>query len=60
MEKLEVTLEEFYLIIGELEVIKRKQGAQIIGLLRQVDEMATEISRLREENGRLAEPKDHE
>jgi len=48
----EMTIEEFYQIIGELETIRRK-------LFRQINEMGAEIERLRAENGRLVEPEDH-
>ncbi len=51
--RFEITLEEFYQIIGELEVIRRKQ-------LIQINEMAAEITRLREENGRLVQANNHE
>jgi hypothetical protein len=52
---LEVTLEEFYQIVGELEIVRRKQEQQLRNLLKQVDEMSIEIARLRDENGRLVE-----
>ena len=53
--KLEITIEEFYQIIGELEIVRRKQGIQIATLYKQIDEMAIEISRLREANGGLVQ-----
>ena len=58
--KIELTLEELYTIVGELEVVRRKQNMQVQGLLKQVDEMSAEITRLREANGKLGEPDNHE
>lgn len=46
---LELTIENFYVIIGELEVVRRKLNEQIM-------EMSNEITRLREENGKLGKP----
>lgn len=55
MEKLEITIEEFYQIIGELEVVRRKQAQQLQHHLVQADEMSAEIQRLRTPNGGLVE-----
>lgn len=54
-ERLNVTPEELYMLIGEREVIKYKQGEQIKVLYAQIDEMSQEITRLRREleNGKL-------
>jgi hypothetical protein len=51
----EITIEEFYQIIGELEILRRKQTQQLMSLYSQVDEMAKEIQRLRTPNGGLVE-----
>jgi hypothetical protein len=53
MGQFEITLEELYQIVGELEVVRRKQ-------LLQISEMAAEITRLREENGRLEQADNNE
>jgi len=53
--KLEITIEEFYQIVGELEVVRRKQALQLQQLFRQVDEMFAEIQRLRNPDGGLVE-----
>lgn len=45
--KLDITLEELYQIVGELEIVRRKQTLQLQQLYKQVDEMMVEISRLR-------------
>lgn len=60
MTNLEITLEELYTIIGELEVVKRKLTMGNQKLLIQIDEMSQEITRLREENGRLVKADDNE
>ena len=52
-QRQEITIEEFYQIIGELETIRRKQGQQIQSLYRQIDEMVAEIARLRQPDGGL-------
>jgi len=59
LPRTEITLEEFYQIIGELEVLRRKQNQQLQAFYTQVDEMAKEIQRLRNPNGGLVEPQDH-
>ena len=56
----EVTLEEFYQIIGELEVVRRKQAQQLQALYTQIGEMSQEIGRLKVENGRLGKPESNE
>ena len=50
----EITIEEFYQIIGELETIRRKLSQQLQQLYKQVDEMAAEIAMLRTKDGGLA------
>lgn len=57
---LDITLEELYIIVGELEVVRRKLNMQIQQYLKQIDEMSAEITRLREENGRLVQTDNHE
>lgn len=47
-QPIDMAPEELFVIIGELEVLRRK-------LLMQINEMSREITRLREENGRLVE-----
>lgn len=54
-QRLEITIEEFYQIVGELEVLRRKQVLQLQSLFNQVNEMLAEIDRLKVENGRLVE-----
>ena len=48
---LEIKLEEFYQIIGELETLRRKQTQHLQTLYKQIEEMSAEIQRLR--NGGL-------
>jgi len=55
-----ITLEEIYTVVGELEIVRRKLSMQVQGLTKQVGEMSTEITRLREENGKLGKPDNHE
>ena len=55
-----ITLEEIYTVVGELEIVRRKLSMQVQGLTKQVGEMGTEITRLREENGKLGKPDNHE
>jgi len=50
---LNLTLEELYAIVGELEVVRRKMFLEYQKTQQQIDEMALEITRLREENGKL-------
>jgi uncharacterized coiled-coil protein SlyX len=50
----EITLEELYQIVGELEVVRRKLSQQLQQLYKQVDEMAQEIATLRNKDGGLA------
>lgn len=49
----EITLEELYSIVGELEVVRRKFSLQLQQLYTQVDEMAKEIANLRNKDGGL-------
>ncbi len=49
---LEIKMEEFYQIVGELETLRRKQAQHIQTLYNQIQEMSAEIQRLR--NGGLA------
>lgn len=51
----EITIEEFYIVVGELEILRRKQTQQIQQLYTQIDEMSKEIQRLRNPNGGLVE-----
>ncbi len=61
MPDINLTLEELYTVIGELEVVRRKLSMQVQSLLKQTDEMSTEITRLREENGnQLVKSDNHE
>lgn len=55
MEQIPIAIEEFYQIVGELEVLRRKHIFQLQSLFNQVNEMQAEIERLRNENGRLVE-----
>jgi hypothetical protein len=48
-QPIDMNPEELFTVIGELEVVRRK-------LLMQINEMSREITRLREENGKLGEP----
>lgn len=50
--KFELSVEEVYQVIGELEMIRRKQNFQLQSLFKQIDEMSAEIERL---NGKLGE-----
>ena len=59
MERIEITLEELYQIVGELEVTKRKQQFQIHSLLNQLSEINLELVRLREKNGQLDKANNH-
>lgn len=52
-QQIGVSIEEFYTIIGELEVVRRK-------LNQQIQEMSNEITRLREENGKLVKSDSNE
>ena len=49
--KRELTVEELYTIVGELEIVRRKSFKQIETLQKQVDEKTAELSRLREKVG---------
>lgn len=60
MSEMQVTLEDLYTIIGELEIVRRKLNFQVQSLLKQTDEMSAEITKLREENGKLGKPDNHE
>jgi len=51
----EITLDELYAIIGELDVVRRKMTQQLQQLYKQVDEMAQEIATLRNKDGGLAQ-----
>ena len=55
-----ITLEEFYQVVGELEIVRRKQNQEIQGLYQQINEMQAQIEKLREENGRLVKADNHE
>ena len=50
----EITLEELYQVVGELEIVRRKFSQQLQQLYMQVDEMAAEIASLRNKDGGLA------
>lgn len=54
-QQIQITVEEFYQVVGELEILRRKQNFQLQSLFNQVNEMQAEIEKLREENGRLVE-----
>ena len=60
MPDISLTLEELYTVIGELEVVRRKLSMQAQSLMKQVDEMSAEITRLREENGKLGKSDNNE
>lgn len=60
MNGMSTTPEELYMLIGERELIKYKLQQQIKELHSQIDEMATVITKLREENGRLVKPADND
>jgi uncharacterized coiled-coil protein SlyX len=49
----EITLEELYQVVGELEIVRRKFSQQLQQLYTQVDEMAKEIANLRNKDGGL-------
>jgi uncharacterized coiled-coil protein SlyX len=49
----EITLEELYQVVGELEIVRRKFSQQLQQLYKQVDEMAQEIATLRNKDGGL-------
>lgn len=55
----EITLDELYQIVGELEVVRRKFSQQLQQLYTQVDEMAKEIANLRNKDGGLAKADNH-
>lgn len=54
-QQVQITIEEFYQVVGELEILRRKQNLQLQNLFNQVNEMLAEIDRLKVENGRLVE-----
>lgn len=56
--KFEITIEEFYQIVGEIEVVRRKQSQQIQSLYSQINEMIDEITRLK--NGGLGKTDNNE
>jgi hypothetical protein len=58
--QLEIRPEDLYTIVGELEVVRRSLNLQVQKYLIQIDEMSAEITRLREENGRLVQTDNHE
>lgn len=60
MPDISVSAEELYTIIGELEVVRRKLLMQTQNLFNQIGEMSAEITRLREENGRLVQTNNNE
>lgn len=49
--KIETSPEELFTLIGEREFIKFKLQQEIAKLYKQIDEMAAEITRLKEKNG---------
>lgn len=64
--RVEITIEEFYQIIGELEVLRRKQNFQLQALFNQINEMNQVLqekqavnvaltTQLEEANGRLVQ-----
>jgi hypothetical protein len=54
-QQVQITIEEFYQVVGELEILRRKQNQQLQSLFNQINEMQAEIEKLREANGRLVE-----
>ena len=46
-QEFEIKIDEFYQIIGELEVLRRKQIHHIQALYKQIEEMNVEIQKLR-------------
>jgi hypothetical protein len=50
---LNLTIEELYAIVGELEVVRRKMFAEFQKTQQQISEMSQEIERLK--NGKLGE-----
>jgi len=52
-QQIQITVEEFYQIVGELEIVRRKQILQLQSLYKQIDEMSAEIQRLRNPDGGL-------
>jgi len=57
--KLELTLDELYTIIGELEVVRRKTFMQAQRDQKQIQDMSAEITKLRTENGKLESSDTH-
>jgi|SoiMethySBSTD1v2_1073268.scaffolds.fasta_scaffold02018_17 uncharacterized coiled-coil protein SlyX len=55
----EITLDELYQVVGELEIVRRKFSQQLQQLYTQVDEMAKEIANLRNKDGGLAKADNH-
>jgi hypothetical protein len=60
MPDLTANVEELYIVIGELEFLRRKQSAKLQELFVQADEMSKEITRLKEENGGLVKTDNNE
>jgi hypothetical protein len=56
---MELTLDELYTIIGELEVVRRKTFMQAQKDQKQIQDMSAEITKLRTENGKLESPDTH-
>jgi len=56
-QRMEIQIEEFYQIIGEIETVRRKQAFEIQKLYNQINEMAAEITRLT--NGGLVKADDN-
>lgn len=50
---IQTSAEDFYVVIGELEMVRRMLSVEIQKLQGQIEEMSREITRLREENDRL-------
>jgi len=60
MNDLNISLEELYTIIGELEVVRRIQTRQIKQLEKELEELSRTNNRLREANGKLGKSDSHE
>lgn len=58
-QRIELTIEEIYIIVGELEILRRKHTQQLQQLFKQIDEMSKEIDRLRNSNGGLVKTDDN-
>ena len=49
---IQIEINDLFSVIGELEVMKRKQGAQLEQLYTQINEMQAEIEKLRAKRSR--------